>query len=177
MLRRQGYPLAIVTVPGRTVLSAYMQFVHYTVFGLGFLRNMNFVTQPSVELYKAITARLYGEGGQPEAWAKFNDPEKRVAWRGRVFLHTAFYNGPRAAAANPAAAYAEMLKESAESGAIDTAELTFFGDNRYSDSIVALRGSTGEVVWHFQTVHHDVWDYDVPAQPPVCASSATTELE
>ena len=39
------------------------------------------------------------------------------------------------------------------------------GDNRYADSIVALRGSTGEVVWHFQTVHHDVWDYDNAAQP------------
>jgi len=39
------------------------------------------------------------------------------------------------------------------------------GDNRYSDSIVALRGATGEVVWHFQTVHHDVWDYDNTAQP------------
>jgi quinoprotein glucose dehydrogenase len=39
------------------------------------------------------------------------------------------------------------------------------GDNRYADSIVALRGTTGEVVWHFQTVHHDVWDYDNAAQP------------
>ena len=39
------------------------------------------------------------------------------------------------------------------------------GDNRYSDSVVALRGSTGEVVWHFQTVHHDLWDYDLAAQP------------
>ena len=39
------------------------------------------------------------------------------------------------------------------------------GDNRYANSIVALNGKTGEVVWHFQTVHHDVWDYDVPAQP------------
>lgn len=39
------------------------------------------------------------------------------------------------------------------------------GDNRYADSIVALRGSTGQVVWHFQTVHHDVWDYDNAAQP------------
>ncbi|MDH3977967.1 MAG: pyrroloquinoline quinone-dependent dehydrogenase [Gammaproteobacteria bacterium] len=39
------------------------------------------------------------------------------------------------------------------------------GDNRYADSIVALRGSTGEVVWHFQIVHHDVWDRDVPAPP------------
>lgn len=39
------------------------------------------------------------------------------------------------------------------------------GDNHYANSIVALRGSTGEVVWHFQTVHHDVWDYDNAAQP------------
>lgn len=39
------------------------------------------------------------------------------------------------------------------------------GDNRYANSVVALDGETGEVVWHFQTVHHDVWDYDVPAQP------------
>ena len=35
----------------------------------------------------------------------------------------------------------------------------------YGSSVVALRGSTGEVVWSFQTVHHDLWDYDVPAQP------------
>ncbi len=39
------------------------------------------------------------------------------------------------------------------------------GDNLYANSVVALNGSTGEVVWHFQTVHHDVWDYDLPAQP------------
>jgi len=39
------------------------------------------------------------------------------------------------------------------------------GSDFYSSSVVALRGSTGQVVWHFQTVHHDVWDYDIPAQP------------
>jgi quinoprotein glucose dehydrogenase len=30
--------------------------------------------------------------------------------------------------------------------------------------VVALRASTGQVVWHLQTTHHDVWDYDVAAQ-------------
>ncbi len=35
------------------------------------------------------------------------------------------------------------------------------GDNRYANSLVALRASTGEVVWHFQVVHHDLWDYDL----------------
>jgi quinoprotein glucose dehydrogenase len=37
--------------------------------------------------------------------------------------------------------------------------------DHYGSSVVALRASTGAVVWHFQTVHHDLWDYDVPAQP------------
>jgi quinoprotein glucose dehydrogenase len=39
------------------------------------------------------------------------------------------------------------------------------GDNRYANSVVALRASTGKVVWHFQVVHHDLWDYDVASQP------------
>ncbi|MCU1259461.1 MAG: Pyrrolo-quinoline quinone beta-propeller repeat-containing protein, partial [Bryobacterales bacterium] len=39
------------------------------------------------------------------------------------------------------------------------------GDDRHANSVVALRGDTGEVVWSFQTVHHDLWDYDVAAQP------------
>ncbi len=39
------------------------------------------------------------------------------------------------------------------------------GNNEHADSVVALRSETGELVWSFQTVHHDVWDYDLPAQP------------
>ncbi|MEE9606756.1 MAG: pyrroloquinoline quinone-dependent dehydrogenase, partial [Myxococcota bacterium] len=39
------------------------------------------------------------------------------------------------------------------------------GLDYYSSSTVALKASTGEVAWHFQTVHNDVWDYDVASQP------------
>jgi quinoprotein glucose dehydrogenase len=39
------------------------------------------------------------------------------------------------------------------------------GDNRDADSIVALRASTGEKVWSFQLVHHNLWDYDTASQP------------
>ncbi len=39
------------------------------------------------------------------------------------------------------------------------------GDNRHANSVVALDAETGVVVWSFQTIHHDVWDYDLPAQP------------
>ncbi len=40
------------------------------------------------------------------------------------------------------------------------------GNNEYANSIVVLKASSGQVVWHFQTVHHDLWDYDV-ASPPL----------
>jgi quinoprotein glucose dehydrogenase len=39
------------------------------------------------------------------------------------------------------------------------------GDNKWANSVVALHASTGEFVWGFQVVHHDLWDYDVASQP------------
>jgi len=47
----------------------------------------------------------------------------------------------------------------------------YFGGQRseamekYASSVVALDAVTGKVRWHFQTTHHDIWDYDVPSQP------------
>jgi quinoprotein glucose dehydrogenase len=43
------------------------------------------------------------------------------------------------------------------------------GDDKWADSVVALRGKTGEFVWGFQLVHHDLWDYDTAA-PPLLAT-------
>ncbi len=39
------------------------------------------------------------------------------------------------------------------------------GDNLFADSLVALDARTGKYLWHFQTVHHDLWDYDPDAAP------------
>jgi quinoprotein glucose dehydrogenase len=39
------------------------------------------------------------------------------------------------------------------------------GDNKWANSVVALKAATGEFVWGFQVVHHDLWDYDVASQP------------
>jgi quinoprotein glucose dehydrogenase len=39
------------------------------------------------------------------------------------------------------------------------------GDNLFSDSLVCVRCATGQRVWHYQLVHHDLWDYDLPAAP------------
>jgi quinoprotein glucose dehydrogenase len=74
--------------------------------------------------------------GTPNAWAPLSVDEERDL----VFIPTGnaapdYYRGPRA----------EM--------------------NHFGSSTVALRAATGEVVWNFQTVHNDLWDFDVPAQP------------
>jgi quinoprotein glucose dehydrogenase len=39
------------------------------------------------------------------------------------------------------------------------------GANLFGDSLVALDAATGRRLWHFQLVHHNIWDYDLPAQP------------
>ncbi len=43
------------------------------------------------------------------------------------------------------------------------------GDNLFAESIVCLDARTGERVWHFQTVRHGLWDYDLPAAPTLLA--------
>jgi quinoprotein glucose dehydrogenase len=53
---------------------------------------------------------------------------------------------------------------------VSTAGPDFYGGDRpganlFSDSLVALEARTGRRVWHFQTVHHDLWDYDLAAPP------------
>jgi quinoprotein glucose dehydrogenase len=39
------------------------------------------------------------------------------------------------------------------------------GDNLFADSLVCLDARTGKRIWHFQTVHHDIWDFDLPTAP------------
>ncbi|HXB72276.1 MAG TPA: pyrroloquinoline quinone-dependent dehydrogenase [Candidatus Acidoferrales bacterium] len=45
------------------------------------------------------------------------------------------------------------------------------GTNLFSDCVLALKAETGERVWHFQTTHHDTWDYDLPCQPSLITMS------
>lgn len=91
---------------------------------------------PQDAMWKEWTPEAAAKTGGANAWPPLSaDPE-----RGLVFIPTGsaapdFYGGERP------------------------------GSNRYANSVVALRATTGEVAWHFQVVHHDLWDYDVAAQP------------
>lgn len=53
---------------------------------------------------------------------------------------------------------------------IGSASYDFYGGDRkgknlYANCLVALDAATGKLLWHYQMVHHDIWDYDLPAQP------------
>ena len=45
------------------------------------------------------------------------------------------------------------------------------GENLFANCLIALDARTGKRLWHFQMVHHDLWDYDVPAQPMLFTQS------
>lgn len=100
---------------------------------------------PDDPAYKEWRGAVAHEGGGANAWTALSaDPERDL-----VFVPTG-------------------------SAAPDYYGALRLGDNRYANSIVALRASTGRLVWAFQTVHHDLWDYD-NASPPALVTIARGE--
>jgi len=89
------------------------------------------------------------------------DPAYRE-WRGATAHKTGAANAWSVLAADPDRGLVYVPTGSA---APDYYGALRLGDNRYANSIVALHTATGEVAWAFQTVHHDLWDYD-NASPP-----------
>lgn len=89
------------------------------------------------------------------------DPAYRE-WRGSMAHKGGGANAWSVLAADPER---DLVFVPTGSAATDYYGALRLGDNRYANSIVALRASTGRVVWSFQTVHHDLWDYD-NASPP-----------
>ena len=51
------------------------------------------------------------------------------------------------------------------SAAFDFYGANRLGDNLFASSMLALKADTGERLWHFQAVHHDLWDRDFPSAP------------
>jgi glucose-6-phosphate isomerase len=146
LLRRAGYPVAVLTLPRLAQLSTYMQLIHYAVFGVGYLRDMNFVTQPGVELYKSIANRIYSEaqraGGvhQTGAWRSMAASPRQARFCDAVTLH---YGRLCAAAERDCTSapqiYASALKRLVGGREVEYGELTFFGDTRYSPQGAAVR--------------------------------------
>src|SRR5436190_2242393 len=90
-----------------------------------------------------------------------NDPAHHD-WGGTMAQKTGAANAWSVLAADPER---DLVFVPTGSAAPDYYGVLRLGDNRYGNSITALRASTGKVLWTFQTVHHDLWDYD-NASPP-----------
>ncbi|MGH9611865.1 MAG: hypothetical protein ACRD4P_02150 [Bryobacteraceae bacterium] len=135
LVRSSGYPLAVLTLPAGALLSRYMQFIHYVVFGIAWLRGMNFVTQPHVEIYKSIAGKLWDEAQaagsleKTQSWRRWRAAPAQAKWRG-ITLHYDGLDSPAGACAPEI--YASAVKQLIDRRSLEYAEMTFFGDARYS---------------------------------------------
>jgi quinoprotein glucose dehydrogenase len=90
-----------------------------------------------------------------------SDPARKT-WQGDSAIRTGAANAWSIISADPAR---DLVFVPTSSPSPDFYGGERKGKNDYADSVVALQASTGKVVWHFQVVHHDLWDYDVASQP------------
>lgn len=144
-LKRAGYPVAVLNLKSAS-LARYMQAIHYVVFGIGYLQRMNFVTQPSVELYKAITSRIFEEATErgaierTEAWKSMANSPRKYRYSSGVTLYCdRLPDGVVVQDANAVSVYANVLRQLASERRIEYGELTFFGDTRYNPAGRSLR--------------------------------------
>jgi quinoprotein glucose dehydrogenase len=117
--------------------------------------------QPSGEV-RAFDART---GALKWTWDPIPQDPRDPAygeWRGAMAHKTGAANAWSVLSADPER---DLVFVPTGSAAPDYYGALRLGGNRYANSIVALRASTGRVIWSFQTVHHDLWDYD-NASPP-----------
>ena len=90
-----------------------------------------------------------------------NDTWKGEGWKDR-------------AGVNAWSGYSVDVKNGIVFGGMGSAASDFFGADRlgsdlFANCTLALNARTGERIWHFQTVHHDLWDHDNPCPPVVCS--------
>lgn len=85
-----------------------------------------------------------------------------IPWANQQLVRTGAANAWSTLAADPAR---DLIFVPTGSASPDYYGGARTGDDRWANSVVALKASTGAFVWGFQVVHHDLWDYDVASQP------------
>ena len=114
----------------------------------------------AVRTFDARTGELVWEfRSVPQPGEAGNETWENESWRDR----TGTYSWAPSQTMDPERGIYYAVFETA--GPIDYWGGDRHGDNLFAGSIVALDVRTGERLWHFQTVHHDLWDYDLPAPP------------
>lgn len=121
-----------------------------------------------------------GTGSAPGYIQAFNVRTGKLVWVFKTIPHpgekgyntwpATAYKNPAIGAANNWAGMAVDRKRGIIYIPTGSASFDFYGGNRkgenlYANSLIALNARTGAYIWHFQMVHHDIWDRDLPATP------------
>lgn len=122
-----------------------------------------------------------GYGSVPGDIFAFHIPTGKLAWRFKVIPEKGesgsetWLNGGRATSggANPWNGFTLDERRGILFAATGSPTGDFYGgkrrgDNLYGNCVLALDAKTGKHLWHFQTVHHDLWDWDNASQPLLC---------
>lgn len=149
LLRRSGYPVACVTFPRGSQLSSFMQFVHWTVFALAYLRDASLVCRCGKGLYRDYAERIFAQAAEQggvqktAAWEAAMRSPHRVVFSDSLTLH---YGRLCAAIEDDGLSapklYAAVIRNLTREGRLEYGEFTFFGDTRYTRQGAALRKLT-----------------------------------
>lgn len=147
------------------------------------LKNERVAATTPGTLYKdlLIMGSSVDEGPQPTAPGHiraYNVRTGKIAWIFHTIPHSGEYgydtwspnSWKTSGAANCWAGMALDPKRGIVYAATGSAAFDFFGSDRrgsnlFSNCVLALKADTGQRIWHYQTVHHDLWDYDLPCAP------------
>ncbi len=150
-----------------------------------------FMTSPGVIYQDLIIVPTAVPEGYPSAPGHLRAYDARTGEQRWIF-HTIPQPGERGHETWPAQAWKTRNGANAWSGAsLDEARgLVFFaigsanydfyggdrpGDNLFANSVVALDAATGAYRWHYQIIHHDLWDWDLPAPPTLVTITRNAE--
>jgi quinoprotein glucose dehydrogenase len=146
---------------------------HGVVYGPEFRGDYQVTSAPTIVGDLVITGSSIGDNGavdMPRGIVRAYDARTGVLrwtwdpipWANKQQVRTGAANAWSTFAADPAR---DLVFVPTGSASPDYYGGTRPGDNRWANSVAALKASTGALVWGFQVVHHDLWDYDVASQP------------
>lgn len=181
----QTWLYAVNALTGKPVLSFGEDGRVSLRSGLGDLSASKFVssTTPGTIFENLIIMPLRlgeGTGSAPGYIQAFNVQTGKLAWVFKTIPHPGekgydtwpadAYKNPAIGAANNWAGMALDRKRGILYIPTGSASFDFYGGNRegenlFANSLIALKAKSGEYIWHFQFVHHDLWDRDLPAPP------------
>jgi quinoprotein glucose dehydrogenase len=186
-----GKTIYIATIDGRLIALSADTGLPLPDFGkdgtidlkAGLGEDISVTSPPAVIGHLIVVGSSLGDNGRFKATAgtvrAFDTQTGKLVWQWDPIPKNesdpawATWQGPKAHEAGAANAWAPISADTAHdlvfipasSPSTDYYGGDRLGQNLYGDCIVALKASTGKIVWYFQVVHHDLWDYDIAAQP------------